>query len=309
MNQNMENIIFSNSILRNCIQEGNYAYLHLPMYYCTRNYLTLQMYADSIRLFIKNIGLEHTIFIETIDDIVLKFLTSDFACICTTMMNLFNDKNYFERACQKLDKIYIELPEKMKILEENIKYNNTIDFANFKTLYDDFVFVLSINNMNAIVEGFLSDILNRLKDKEGSLNYISQNTFSHIKYFMKEKAIFEKSSDFEQKRKFIWNSSFLDDKSTDGSIYDNYQEIQIKNKIDIIPEKFEYPLIKNDTYNNKEDYPVFILWTKLLQVNTEFRHYWQFRFMRNIRFFYNYDKRIINEWNFNDYKENLEKIK
>ncbi|MCD7879741.1 MAG: hypothetical protein LUG16_07405, partial [Candidatus Gastranaerophilales bacterium] len=176
--------------------------------------------------------------------------------------------------------------------------------------------------------------LMKSKNKEQETAYMTDGIFSHMKYFSneKEKISFNIQNSETDKEtavecnsfqdtalkaylSFSKNIAFLENELGDMTKYEDLEYISALfnkkiNKKDLILADFNYPKIEcNIQEYHLKNFNLIILWAKVLQINLEYRHYWLLRFLRDLRIYYNYDYKIINNWTFNEYAKQSFKIK
>lgn len=299
--------MWKKSIFNNVTVINNFAYIHFPLIYKTNNQLFIEMYAKSVISFLKFLGINQDVYSKIIDSLVVELLFNEINAIHNTAYNCFYDYKFLVKTEKKLKKIYKEMPILIKELEDCIIKNVEISFAVLEKIFYMFVDLLAVNNLSFIVETLLPEHILKSNNKESDLSYMTKEIFSHIKYFNNEKEELIKKTNEKNLILFLKNTSFLENELGDETTYENVQYIsellnKKMNRIDLINSEFKYPKIEfNIEKNDFEKYPIIIIWSKILQINLEFRHYWLLRFSRNLRIYYNYNYDIINNWTLNDY--------
>ena len=308
----MKSIYIQQSIYNNCNENSGFLYLHFPLLYVTNCQLLIQIYADACYYVPKLLGISKKVYIKKIDNLVIEYTNQTRDLIHLTAFQNFNNYKFLKRIKKIIDIIYIKLPVLIEEMEKLIKNKQKLPFQLIKKIYKMLFVLIAINDLNFVIETSLNNYLNVQNDKDKILKFISKNNFSHFKFYSDNKNALNKNSSFQDYQNFCWNIGFLENKTGDISIFENnnYLKKFTNNKIslkNIQPEKFSYPNIslniKRDEYRK---YPVFIILTKILQNNMEYRHYWLLRFFRNLRYYYNYNDKIINEWTLNQYEQNSE---
>lgn len=300
INKQIKKSIFNNVNLCN-----GFCYIHIPLIYKTSVRICSQSYADAIIYFLKIIGLHNKIYSKIKGYTVIEFLPNDINKIHSEAIAKFQDIYFFKRIKRKLDKIYEELPLLFKEMEIGFKKDKAINKKLFREIYNMLTFLISIGYFSFIIETYLPSFLINNNNEKKYSDFLSKNSFSHIKYFNSEKTKLYslKADDIIN---FCWNCGFLENEIGESTKFETEKYVSKllnKNisKKEIIPSKFDYPDIEN--FKEDRDIPLILLWAKLLQINLEFRHYWQFRFYRNIRFYCDNDKNVIINWTINDYEK------
>ncbi len=305
----MCSLFLKRSIYNNVVECDNFCYIHFPLIYKTQSQLCLNQYADASVYFLKILGIKDKIYNKLIDSLVLEFLFSDIEKIHFVAINKFQNEHFYKRVKQLVNVIYKLFPKYCIEFEECIKQRKKLDYRIFYKLYKMLVLLLVVNNFDCIIETFLPEKIKNDKDSSSFLKLLSEEIFSHIKYFNNLKNEV-KSFERDKITDFYWNASFLESKTGDASIYEiSGAFLEKYNKgysvHDLIPEKFSFPEISLKDY----DMPLIYRWVNLLQTNTEFRHYWQFRFLRNIRYYFKYNDVVLTRWTRFDYEKYFRKIK
>lgn len=310
--------IFNNIALNN----NGFAYIHFPLIYKTNNLLCVELYTKAIVKFLKLTDLQDSIYCRINDSLVVELLFREINTIHNGALIKFQDINFFRTIKKQLDIIYKEIPLYIEELEKLIIQKDEIPLNLFKDIFDSFVYLLAVNNFSFIPETLLPQHLQKSYDKEEELIYIKENIFSHIKYLNSEKLKISfnlKSYNAENTSNmlsFLRNTAFLENELGDMTKFENIEYISnllnisdINTLTPLIQANFVYPqIIYNISKDDYSNYSLIILWTKLLQVNLEFRHYWLLRFLRDLRIYYNYNFDIINNRMYNDYAKQKFKI-
>ena len=305
----MCSLFLKRSVYNNVVECDNFCYIHFPLIYKTQNQLCLNQYADAAVYFLKMLGIKNKIYNKLIDYLVLEILYSDIEKIHFVAINKFQNEHFYKRIKQLVSAIYKLFPKYCLQFEECIKQRKKADYKEFSKLYKMLVILLAVNNLDCIIETFLPEKIKEDENSSSFLNLISKDIFSHIKYFNNLKNEME-SRERDKIVDFYWNASFLESKTGDASFYElsgafleKYNNGYSIN--DLIPDEFSFPEICLNDY----DIPLMYRWVNLLQTNTEFRHYWQFRFLRNLRYYFKYNDVVLTQWTRVDYENYFRKIK
>ena len=304
---------FLNWIFNNSSVDGVFCYINFPLNLVTKNQLSIQSYADSIKVFLNLLDLR--IYYKNIDLLVIEFLEKDRINIQNRAINQIYNKSFLSEIKEILTNIYQNYPVLCLEVEKQIFTAKKVDYNLFKKLYDNLTVLIAINYLNSVISPKLSFILNDSEYAPKVEKYLYKNNFSHITYFNNEFNNLKSTSGQQDLTDFCWNVGFAKDTIGNGSEFEdiNYVKNLINIKEDfpekLNPAKFYYPQIDFMEIENIEDEVELILyWAKLLQTNLEFRHYWGLRFIRNTKCLINLEK-DINTWTLEDYERKYFKIK
>lgn len=296
------------SIFDNSRTIDGFSYIHIPLIYKTTNQLFFQMYAEGICTLLKITGIDKKIYYKQIENSVIEIAEQDINKIHIYITDVMNNPEFLKYVHKKILKINKELPELSSDFENYIAKKQTPPKKIFKKIYKEIVFAIAVNTMSFMTETFLPSFF---KDKnwQNYNDYLKQNTFTHVKYLNDKK---EKMG--ENIPAFCKNTGFLENEDGDKTKYEDMEYIKeiakktIKGE-DIFRAGFEYPKIDFKLeYPGFKNIPVLIKWSKLFQNCLELRHYWMFRFSRDLRYILEYDEQKIMKWVYKDYEKEIFKV-
>lgn len=304
---------FLNWIFNNNNVNGEFCYINFPLNLVTKNQLSIQSYADSIKKFLKLQNLK--IYYKSIDLLVIEFMEKDRINIQNVAKSKIYSKSFLCKIKEILKNIYQNYPILCLEMENQILNNKNAEYNLFKELYENLTVLIAINYLDSVISPQLSLILNNNEYSSKVDNYLYQSNFSHITYFKTEFDNLKSISGQQNITDFCWNVGFAKDAIGDGCEFEdiNYVKNLISIKEDfsekLNPSKFYFPQINTiENIDIEDEVDLILSWTKLLQTNLEFRHYWGLRFLRNAKYLIN-DKTVDNTWTFEDYERKYFKIK
>ena len=303
-----------NWIFNNCDIQGEYCYIHFPLIYLTKNQLSLQAYAESVKEFFDLLDLN--IYLKIIDFGVAEFLEKNRINIQNVAIGKVYSIDFLNETFFKLKDIYQKFPPLCLEMERQIlDCNKALEYNIFSELFGYLKLLIGINYFNSVLTSSLTAILNNAEYSPLAEKYLYKNNFSHMIYFNEELNKLNSDSSEQGIVDFCWNTAFAKDNIGDGCEYEeinfikNLLNIQQEFDLSLKPSKLHYPEIlpqEISVINNNAE--LILSWANLLQNNIEFRHYWGLRFLRNTKFLLN-DKKDAPFWTFEDYGKNYFKIK
>jgi len=310
----------SNWIFNNILEDNEFRYLHFPLILKTTNQLLIQSYAEAVIVFVKLMNLEKQLYLDSADKLVLILLKNQLPEIRQQCISNIFDSNFYKKTMKLYKIIHKWFPVLCIDMEKCFFKNKSISYYKFKRLYEMLKYLIAINYLNPPIEVFLMRI-NKQAELNPEIKFLIdktfyKNNFSHINYFNdtlnKLKAGSKKSNN--DIYNFCWNVGFSKDAVGDGCAFENPETVCQTLNLDImlnnefIPAEFYYPSIEFDfSETPSNDVERILSLAKLLQINLEFRHYWDLRFSRNLRKFI--DNEDLTTWTFEDYEKHYFKIK
>lgn len=262
------------------IRENGRLIVHLPLIYRSAIYAELEAYARAAQLF----AAKGEVQVKIIDDCVFSISEESFenfklqmigellqpegiaAVLAKESVQLKKD---FAESCLQLEKLWIERQPLNR---------------QFETAYSQLVRLIAINLANPFYEAYYlflhhhkadDKLFQSLKEK-----YLLAPSFSHLKFYSDKMMLLKEDDSFESVNDFFWNVSFLRE-------HVNVNDNEILNHANYLNNHSVPTSILYDPTGITDNVPsslpqaehVFFM-LRLLQVNEEYRHYWQARFMR-----------------------------
>lgn len=279
------------------VKEGDKLIVHLPLVYRSDIYAELEAYARAAHHFAATAGMQVADTVELVDDCVFHFSADWFQQFklhqLTQLMQPAAQVNLarqsiqlrkgFETSCLLLEKCWLQqkpLHEPFALANEQLVKLIAINLAN--PFYEAFYLFLHEHK-------YKDELFQQLKQR-----YLLPPSFSHIGFYAGKFAQLQQAPSFQTINDYFWNASFLKEHAAAGHhdhVTDTYmQQFSIEDFTGNYspPDAIRYDPagITDDVPGNLQPTEQVFYMLRLLQVNEEFRHYWQARFMRWMKLYF-----------------------
>ncbi|NOQ72715.1 MAG: hypothetical protein GQ574_11965 [Crocinitomix sp.] len=306
------------------VAERDEKVVHLPLVYASNINAELEAYGKAALHFVDFLGFDNSLQIRIVADCVFKFPSDQYQ---TFKLDLLEELSGNADIGMRLAELSIEIRNSFAAncveLERRFVSNKPIGIL-FEKTYQELVKLISINLSNEIFETAYLFLNENISDdrlfQEFQQKYLDPPTFSHLKWYAEQtkKTLKNKTNDATKAiSPYFWNTVFLRQSINNANVADgirfinqetnaDYDLVYFKANYPIEGECFAYdPLGITDEMPSKDISTIEFLFymIRLLQVNEEYRHYWQARFVRWMNLFFQ-DAELLKHSNF----DSLQKI-
>lgn len=279
------------------VKENDKLMVHLPLVYRSSVYAELEAYARAARHFVDKVAAEAMQGLRIIDDCVFSFPRASYE---NFKLHLANEllrpdgagnvlahesiqiKKEFSASCLQLEQLWIQQQPLQK---------------QFALAYSQLVKLIAINLANPVYEAYYLFLHHHKSDDALFQNlkkkYLLPASFSHLKFYSDKMLQLKNDKSFALINDYFWNASFLKDHAANaGDILNNdaVQAYTLAHFTETYPAHNEIVYDATgitdlaDRQLSQTEHVFFML--RMLQVNEEFRHYWQARFMRWMKLYF-----------------------
>ncbi|AXG69058.1 hypothetical protein KORDIASMS9_01277 [Kordia sp. SMS9] len=296
------------------IDERKEKVVHLPLIYASNVYAELEAYARAASHFVKLLGFDDSLQLKIVDDCVFKFNSSQYEPFKFELLKkLSGYTEYAIRIAQLSIETRNSFAQNCIELERRYVCNENIGNL-FEKTYIELVTLISINLSNQVFETFYLFLNENTSNDElfqkFQRTYIETPTFSHLKWYGDEtkKRIETETVCAVNAAHYFWNTAFLRQSIQNDDVSATIKFINEKTNSSYDVAHFlknitvaEELLNNNPTaMSNKmpdadiSDIEFIFYMLHVLQVNEEYRHYWQARFVRWMHLFFKDEKVLQN---------------
>lgn len=277
------------------VKEGDRLIVHLPLVYRSPVYAELEAYARAAQYFVDTAVVEGMQGLRIIDDCAFSFPAESYAKfklrLATELLHPAGPsaalvrqsiqlRKCFSACCLQLERLWIQ----QQPLHEQ-----------FALAYSQLVKLIAINLANPFYEAYYL-FLHHHKSNDALFQSLKQKyllppAFSHLKWYSDKALQLKNDASFAAMNDYFWTASFLKEHTRGNAVnilnddalqaytladftenYPGHKEIIYDDTgiTDVVPEQLP-----------ETEHVFFML--RLLQVNEEYRHYWQARFMRWVK--------------------------